>query len=515
MDAWEYLAILSKKEGWLFRRNDLDDRLNGLAMISEVGNEHHIGHLIPYLQDKNRQIQIATCATISRLFVKIKTQSRYYDALKHCDISRTDIDLFQRIFEKDQYIDLLLIASLNHNGHIRELALNKLATLNSDKAIQFIIYRLGDWVPQVRQAALRAIENFKSAEHVDALVNNLSNFEWLRKVERVDLSSEYESIIQYLTIQHRQYVSKNFFSFPEKNRLLLAKHLSNSTNSSKDEIQLFLRDPTFLIRILAIDHFENLTRENVTDLLNDKSSQIRLKILRRLHNEGDFVQLAMSYLADPSASIREFIRYSLRNENIDFATIYNDRLLAGRDVVGSLMGLAELGAKQFSDTVTNFLHDKKIKVMKTAFVALTKLDDQRAYDFALANLDSEFVGIRKVAAAFLQKRATPEVLEKARSLFTRGGIDLKKEVLKMFSHIGGWQVIPDILAGTVDENREIRDLSLTYLDLWKIRSNRVFVRPKSSDLENAKKTFEFAFELHEKKRFFDANPLQGFGFYLQ
>ena len=515
MDVWGYLEILSKKDGWLFRRTNLGDRLNALAEISKVGSEHQIWNLIPFLKDRDREIQIASCDTISSLFAKIKTQGRYYDALKHCEFSTSDIDLFQSKFEKDQYIDLLLIASLNRNGHIRELALNKLATLNSDKAIQFIIFRLGDWVPQVRQAALRAIENFKSSEHIDALVNNLSSFEWLRKVERVDLSSEYESIVEYLTIQHRQYVSKNFSSFPEKNRLLLAKHLSNSTNSSEDEIQLFLRDKNFLIRILAIDHFENLMRENVQELLNDRSSNVRLKILRRLQNEADFVQLAMSYLADTSASIREFVRYSLRNENIDFATIYNDRLLAGRDVVGALMGLADVGAKQFSDTVINFLRDKKIKVMKTAFVALTKLDEQRAYDFALANLDSEFVGIRKVAAAFLQKRATPEVIEKARNLFTRGGIDLKKEVLKLFSHIGGWQVIPDILAGTVDENSEIRDLSLTYLDLWKIRSNRVFVRPKSSDLEKAKETYKFAFELHQGKRYFDTNPLQGLDFYLQ
>jgi hypothetical protein len=516
MDIWNYIEILSnKKQSWLFPKDNLEERLIALTKILENGYPTTINSLIPYLKDKNKEIQNATCNTIIGLFAKIETKKGYYDTLKHCDISKSDIDHYENTFTQEQFVQLLSIASLNSSGYIREKAVKKLSVSNNEKAIQFIIYRLADWVQVVRQSALQGIENFKKPQFINAFVDNLSIFEWLQKVERTDLSSVYNGIINFILTENKEYVFKNFPSFSDKTRLLLARHISSSANTITSEITLLLNDKHFLIRNFALQHFDKLSQEETNNLLKDKSARVRIQVLYKLKSQSGFTQLIHSFLTDKSASIREFARFSLKNEIGDFATLYNDNLKENKEIFASLCGLAETNGKQFSESIEPFLQDKKIKIKKTAFLALTKLNEQKAYDFAIANLDSEIIGIRNVAIEFLQKKLNAEVLETAREIYKNGKFDLKKAMLKMFNNIGGWTTVADIIIGTIDENENIRNLSIDYLQMWKAKAVRLFTQPKADELERAKKIFSFAFELHEDKKYFKDNPLTGLDFYLR
>ena len=516
MDIWNYIEILSnKKQSWLFPKDNLEERLIALTKILENGNPTTIHSLVPYLKDKNKEIQNATCNTIIGLFAKIETKKGYYDTLKHCDISKADIDLYENTFSQEQYVQLLSIASLNSSGYIREKAVKKLSISNNEKAIQFIIYRLADWVQVVRKSALQGIETFEKPQFINAFVDNLSIFEWLQKVERTDLSSVYNRIINFILTENRDYVFKNFPAFSEKTRLLLARHISNLPNTSPSEITLLLNDKHFLIRNFALAHFDKLSQEEITNLLKDKSARVRIQVLYKLKSQSGFIQIIHSFITDKSASVREFARFTLKNEIADFATIYNDNLKENKEIFASLCGLSETNGKQFSESIEPFLRDKKIKIRKTAFLALTKLNEQKAYDFAIANLDSEFIGIRNVAIEFLQKKLNVEVLEKAREIYKDGKYDLKKAMLKMFNNIGGWTTVADIIIGTIDENENIRNLSFGYLQMWKAKAVRLFTQPKADELERAKKILSYAFEMHEDKKYFKENPLTGLDFYLR
>ncbi len=248
MDIWDYIEILSnKKQGWFFLKDNLEERLVASSKILENGYPTTIHSLIPYLKDKNIEIQNATCNTIIGLFAKIETKKGYYDTLKHCEISISDIDLYENTFTQEQFIQLLSIASLNSSGHIREKAVKKLSVCNNGKAIQFIIYRLADWVQVIRQSAFQGIENFKKPQFIDSFVENLSILKWLQKVERTDLNPVYSGIIDFILSENKEYVLKNFPSFSDKTRILLARHISNSPNTLQSEITLLLNDKHFLI----------------------------------------------------------------------------------------------------------------------------------------------------------------------------------------------------------------------------------------------------------------------------
>ena len=312
-----------------------------------------------------------------------------------------------------------------------------------------------------------------------------------------------------------EYVFKHFTSFSDKTRLLLAKRISSSGNTIASKITLFLNDKHFLIRNFALQHFDKLSQEQINNLLKDKSARVRIQVLYKLKSQSGFTQLIRLFLTDKSASVRELSRFSLKNEIADFATIYNDNLKENKEIFASLCGLAETDGKQFSENVEPFLQDKKIKIRKTAFLALTKLNEQKAYDFAITKLDSEFIGIRNVAIEFLQKKLNFEILEKAREIYLNGNYDLKKAMLKMFSNIGGWTTLADIIIGSIDENENIRNLSLDYLQMWKTKAVRLFTHPKTGELERLKKIFNFAFDIHEDKKYFKENPLTGLDFYLR
>jgi len=490
-------------------------KINALTIIANEGSPNLISSLIEFLKDDNIEIRETTCRTITHLFRKIDSKKEYYETLKHCNISKSDIDFYEANFPKEQFVELLAISSLNGSGYVREKAVKKLSEIDSPRAIQFLIYRIADWVLLVRQAAVNGIENYKTIYYIDSLIDNLPIFEWLQKVERTDLSGIYKDIVEFIATTNRTYVIDNFKKYPDKLRILLARHISNLLSGNSQELKLFLTDKHFLIRTLAINHFDKLGQAEIEQLLNDESANVRIQILYCLKEQNNFETTVKNFLADNSATIRHFARFMLKQSNIDFAKFYNENLQESKQVIGSLSGLAETECKQYSETVKTYLNDKKIRVKKTAFLALCKLDEESAYAFAFANLDSPYLGLRNILIEFLSHIPRNEVMTKARNIYEIGNYELKKSMLKLFNKVGGWTTIPDLMIGTIDENENVRQLALGYLEVWRARVVRLFTTPKQGEIERAKLIFNFVNETHTDKQYFKTNPVDGLDFYFR
>jgi HEAT repeat protein len=516
MEIWQYIEVFRRpNKNWFFSKDNTEEKIDALNKIANNGFPSLICNLIDFLKDDSKEIRETTCKTITHLFKKIESKKGYYATLKHCGISKSDIVFYETNFPREQYVELLAISSLNGNGYVREKAAKKLSQVENPRAIQFLIYRLADWVLPVQQAALKGIENYKSTVYIDGLIENLPIFEWLQKVERTDLSGVYQDINEFIVSKNRTYVINNFKKYSDKIRLLLAKHISKSITEHSTELKLFLTDKHFLIRNLAIEHFEKLGEGEVYQLLNDKSAKVRLKTLYCLKDQSGFETIVKKFLGDNSATIRHFARYTLRQANLNFADFYNENLLNENQVVGSLSGLAEIEAKQYSETVKQYLNDKKLKIRKTSFLALSKLDEESAYEFAFSNLNSSYVGLRNVIIDYLSHISRPEVLSKARDIYKAGNYDLKKSMLKLFNKVGGWAAIPDLMIGTIDEDENIRQLGFGYLQIWRTRAVRLFSTPKEGEMERAKQIFNFVSEKHEDNQYFKTNPIDGLDFYFK
>ncbi len=516
MDIWEYVAIL-KKSSWLgfFSNKKLhEEKLAALAHIVETGFPYVITGLTNYLKDNDEEIRQVTCKTIIHLFRKINVKYDYYASLKDCSISKSDIDFYETHFPKEDFIELLGVCTINRDGHVREKAVRKLSVIGAPQAIRFLIYRLADWVKPVRDAALTGLEQYKTARYIDSWIEQIPNLKWLLNVHRTDLGKVYKDLFDFIVVNNREFILQKFPDYSDKIRIELAKHIASLTFDSEAKI-VFLADQHFFIRSLALHHLDQLSDAEIKTVLHDRSAVVRLQLLYQLRNNADFEQLIWDYLADSSAAIRNFARFTLKDKVPELADIYYQNLIKNKHIEGSLAGLGEIDAKQYAGTVKKYLTYAGTKIRKIAFMGLRKLDKEAAYQFALENLDSPYAGLRMAVIDFLARTAEIEVLEKARQCFRTGDFGLKRSMLYFFNKNGGWTGIPEIISGTIDDDERIRQLSYDYLQGWKTKAARLFTEPKEYDIRRARKNFDLAFEEHENKKYFEANQLAGMEKYFR
>lgn len=516
MEIWQYLEILKEpKKGWFFSDTDIDRKLIALGNIATEGKLSDIYPLIPYLKHPHKAIREGACNAIIYLFKKAATKNAYYNAFKYCDITTDDIDYYRDAFAGEAYLQLLAICSFNGNGYVREKAVRLLAATNNSLVIPFLIYRLADWVPAVTMAAMQNVLHFKQPAFVDALVEHLPIFEWLQRVERTSLHEIYQVIIDYLILDNRELILKNFSNYPDRIRTLLATHISKSFSDDPKEIATFLSDKHFLVRMQALEHFEKLYPAAIEQLLNDESAKVRLQTLRHLKNHDNFNEILHRFLTDSSGNIRQFARYWLRDAVTDFSVIYHEHILNGRHINICITGLAELNDKRYISLIADFLQANEIKIRKTAFLALTKLDIEAAYRFALDNMDSELRGLRKLIMRFLPHISRREVFEKARTCFQHGNDEIRMSMLSLFSSIGGWSVAADLLLGLIDNNDHIRQLSYDAIQRWRSRAVCFFMRPEQADIDRANLVLRLVAERSKERGYSYGRTLEEVAFLLK
>lgn len=479
MELSHYLEILSRPaRRRIFAKEKIDDKIDALSKILELGTPGTIVHLLPYLKYRNSAVQLAVCETIGGLFKKMSAKSTCYNTLKYCKISVDDLEVFGQLLSGTHLNQLLAISSLNYNGYVRQRAIQLLGASEDPLAVRFLLYRVSDWVREVREEALQQLEKMKTPEFIPAFTANLDLMDWMKDVQRIDLKKVHKDIMDFLVVANKTQLMHDFSAYDDKARFILAGYIAASEQALFSDIKVFLQDTNFLVRSAALRHFRSLSVRDLLPLMKDKSAQIRLQVLYRLKGEDNFRELVRPYVSDSSSRIREFVRFSLKEEKLDYAGIYHHHLLTRQHIVGALAGLAEVDGRQYSSSVEQYLSSDQLRIRKAAFLAMRKLDTSHAYLFAFAHMDSPAVGIRNVVTAFLSKHGDETALEKAFSLLSSGNVDIRKSMLKMFADTGGWEAILGILKCMADEDEAVRLLSRSYLHIWILRSHRLYVTPK-------------------------------------
>jgi hypothetical protein len=431
-EIWDCLQILNRKAHWLFQPENANEKMTCLQKISQTGNPHIISQLIPLLQAKPGWLANQAADTIITLFKKIPSKNQYANCLKYAPFGLKDLEWINRKFNRDQVLYLQAIASFNHSGYLREKAVINLGTSDRADAIPFLIYRLADWVKPVREKAREQLANFFTCAYLPALTENLSTFEALKKVERVNLADVYQEVVTFLlSEENRDTIITRFAQFTIKSRFALAKELLARPNWEKEVIPLLLSDSSFLIRNLlttkldAID--EIIKKALVGKLLKDRVAKVRLHTYYQIVNDDRFKEDVLSLLYDPSPSMREWVRYKLKKEGIDVLECYRQGINEPAKQLGSILGLSEVGGKEDASLVETFLSSSAFPLKLAAFISLSRLDADRAYSYALEGLESDIPKIRKLAISFLATRANEAVLTKAHLIFQLGNREQKNQ----------------------------------------------------------------------------------------
>lgn len=435
--------------------------------------------------------------------------------MKHCPITKNDIAYFETEFDKENFSILMKVSSLNRNGYVREKAIGKLGELQTENVLPFIIFRLADWVPNVRKAAKCEWKKFVKAENHQALINNLSLFKWLQKIERANLTETYNEVIEFLVTDNRTETLKSFHKINDKERRLLAQELSERIRSD-DEINLLVNDKHFLIRLLSLNHFERLTDNQKKKLLNDKSARVRQSALYKFKGSIDFDNLLRNFLADKLGSIRHLARFYLKEAGINFKEFHTNNLTNNSQVIGSMLGLLDIEAKECQSYLIPQLENDRVRNVKTAFYVLSNLNLSEVYEFAKSNLFTEKIGLRnQIIEHFGKYRRNQDIQITVRAKYSNASEEIKLSILKLFSRIGGYSSFPDLLIGTIDKSEAVRNQAILYMQKWKNEAVSMFSKPTDDERKRAIKVFNFVNETHIEKNYFNYNPVEGLDFYVK
>jgi HEAT repeat protein len=520
-DINQCIQTLNEKPRWFFQKDNIAEKMQCFDTIQKVGTPTTIYSLISFLKSDNSLIQEKSAETILHLFAKLKSQNDYADSLKHLSIDKSDLDLYRVDFDEKTYLQLLGIASLNSSGYVREKAVKEIARLKNTNGINFILFRLSDWVLPVRKAATEAINSFLDKVYIDQLLKELSTIDWLLNVKRVDLTETHSRIIQFIL---NQGFSEEFYNkinrLDDKTRLRYFRNFFKHKKPSKEQINSIVKDKNFLIRLEVLKYLSTFDttfqEELIGDFLQDQSARIRVNALyaTKPYNPN-FDKKINILLSDDSASVRELCRHLLKPKNVDFAEIYRERIKKEEFLSGTLIGLSEVGTIEDLPIFERYISSKKSKIIIGCLTAINKLNPDTAKYYSLELLTHSIKRVRNKAAEILAKGCDNDTLQKVRQKYLVGDYEIKKTVLKLYNKIGGWNVIGDFLIALTDDNSNIQNIGWQLLDKWKANATRLFTTPPKAEIERANDIYKSLDRSKTKLTHSRTNLLQDLQFYLR
>jgi len=82
------------------------------------------------------------------------------------------------------------------------------------------------------------------------------------------------------------------------------------------------------------------------------------------------------------------------------------------------------------------------------------------------------------------------LFEKLKSQNQGGDVDLKRMILILYSAVGGWDVLPRLIKATADLDLNAKELAWNFLQRWREKALRLFIRPPKEVIENATSNYE-------------------------
>jgi HEAT repeat protein len=487
------MSVLSFEPQW-FQSDRIGEKLECLEKFRADGNPSSIALLESYLSHSNDRIRNTTASVIIELFEKLKSQNELYDSLRQIRIHRHRVATYQTLFNPDVVVKLFAITSFNHDGYVREAAVNALRVTGDSYAVKFILLRLGDWVKQVRDAAERALQFFLKEEFLGSFINELATIDRLQYVERVDLS-KIRALIMNATFSKK--LSIDIYSGiknPKIRQLYLRTYFSSETFTS-EYAEWMLNDSHFGVRIELLKLVNQLNsserRGVIRRLLNDRATTVRLKTLYSIRNEIlTFEPDMFPLISDPSPSIRDFVRYYLKYKEIDFAELYRDRVSRGELLSGSLSGLAETGSSEDIDIFTKHLIESESSIKAVCLLALKRFDLQLAVNYSLKFILSDSSIVRNAAMVVLQSGWERRIAFELRKSYSEAKLIQKISILKLFSAIGGWDSIGIIIEAISDADATVQNRAWDFMRSWYQRAFRLFTKPDNASLAEAIARYE-------------------------
>lgn len=385
--------------------------------------------------------------------------------------------------------DVIGIVSLAPSGYVREAAVAELDQWNGGEEIPFLLLRLNDWVPGVREKAKAAVLRRLTPHSLRSLLLHVSQVESLRRGRRannLDVVERFEQLLARTDLQEQ--LVEMIRERDEPVRVKLLRTLFRIPHTSASVVRMGLKERSALVRCWALEAAARRTdladfKREIRHLVTDRSPAVRRLALEAAFSLGlgGLDPILETSVLSRSAGLRRVARKLLDATcRRDWAEFYRVRLggVAGADCVALLGGLGETGGPEDRQRVRSFLQSNLASVRRAALAALSSLSREDEQDEFFAALSDPVRSVAKAARLALLARAEGVAPDRIRREFMSSSAgEVRKHLIIVLRHIkpGRWtrlRVLLQLLPAAQDEGEAARLIEL--LCAWIQRFNLSF-----------------------------------------
>ena len=358
-------------------------------------------------------------------------------------------------------VEMLGVATLSASGYTREAALHALGRLGHPRAVPYVLLRLGDWVEQVRQAAVATLRALMDRGVASQLIEHHYLIEHLRVVQRVELSSLDAEIRERLqAASSRTALESGLAAERAATRLFCFRLLDDELRLQPSVVERALGDRDPVVRSWIAGKVArgelDVADEVFRSLLCDKASRVSTTMIRALAPEhvasyrAELIELAMA----DARPVRESARFVLsRAESIDFAATCRSRLDSeSRDAIrpGWVACLGETGDASDFERIVTILDHPRSRVRAAAVTGAGRLAYDRAAPMVVSMLADSSGHVRRAAVGALSEAAPARWTSTAYETLRSGPERGKAAALSALTARGSWDAVPTVVAGIAD-----------------------------------------------------------------
>jgi HEAT repeat protein len=431
-------------------------------------------------------------AIIRQSYVSLWTHERGWLPLSPADLDR-DI--------RDGGVPpaLLGLATMHPSGHVREAAVRRLAARIDGSEVSYLLIRLNDWIPVIRETARAALQSRLHRGYARHLIRNLALLVRLAECSRDDHWPFVASVVDLLrkaecrpallegTASTDRFVRRTCFRLaidvPEislKDVLTKALHdndpLVRLWSARAARSRLVPVEFQSLMPVLERDHFVPVRREALCGLV-EKSPELAHTVL-------------LTALLDPHVSMREVARYYLgKSGGFESRSFYQDtiRSTAPDLQLAAIAGLGETGTAEDADLITPYLEDPRTRIRRAAVVALARVGGDHHSGMLLRMLEDDRPSVTHAAREALRGRLHLVREQQLWHVFMNDRrAHVRENALALLAALGKWRSLPFLIRACADEHPDIRLKARMLLENWLKRINRSFVPHTAEELQSAR-----------------------------
>lgn len=500
--SYRLRTLINRLQSLSVDQKDLFGRLNQtttaqaveiINQIAQSGEFLAVIYLVQYLAAKSVDVARSAVNAIELLLRDIspelliqldcRIRSGTWSVPEHlCRWDDLKYSALQKHFARDGQVGLLGVASMHRSGYVRQDAVDDLATVNSGNELPYLLIRLSDWVPCVRQCAESAVAMRIKADYLQHFVDNLALIERVKEQQRHQGESLRLALIEriYSILQMPASLDLLLSNLEHKNlavrRICLRLLLGAQEPELASIVPHVIHNGDIVIRRQAVGLALRLGMQEqlpaLEQLVCDFTPSIRLAALRALCTTyGASMEWRLKhYLLDRSAMVRQFAVWQVATfePSFDFRLFYiqsldHDNL--PQVLASAIAGLGESGKPADGQFVMRYIEHPELVVQRSAIRALAKLDiDHYTQTFLrlLANSRPAVSCAAQKALAQTKNLVSGSVL--LQILMTSDYWHVKRNALRLIDQLEKWDRICHLLLAAAQSDARVQELAICYIE---------------------------------------------------